>query len=139
MFFMAPSAMAANNGAGTGPAIVPVGSVPANQGQVLCTAAINSNGTVAGGLHVVRNPLRTKRLAVGQYQVAFGRPCQDVRAIRGFLRWVQPDTHTIGTIAPGPVCVTADRVGVRNAVWVDCFNPTTGLRMDTNFSLFVAR
>ncbi|MGR8933684.1 MAG: hypothetical protein ACU837_04750 [Gammaproteobacteria bacterium] len=129
---------AANDG-GTAPLSVAPGSLRANHGQVLCTAAINDDATVAGGLHVIIDPAQTKQAeGVGTYQVAFSGPCRGaITAKNGWARWVQVDTLQTGSIH-GVFCTTADRSGVKNAVWVECVN-NAGDRVNTSFFLFVAR
>ncbi len=105
-----------------------------NHGQVLCTAAVNSTGTLAGGQDVASATL----LLTGEYQVVFGGACaSDVRAVSGWARWVQVDTLTTGSIADVS-CTTADRAGVINGVWVECTN-SAGTLVNTSFFLAVAR
>jgi hypothetical protein len=122
---------AAGNGAK--PADAPT-ALAANQGQVLCTAAINSDGSKAGGLGVTGSSL----ISTGQYEVDFGGACGvNVTAKKGFARWVQVDTLTTG--ATGPVfCTTADRSGAPNGVYVECFDGS-GTATSVSFFLFVAR
>lgn len=127
------SVNAANNG-GVAPQDAP-GALQATHGSSLCTAAINSTGTIASGMHVL--PATTVKLGVGQYQVAFGGPCNPATAITGHSRWVQIDTLSTGSAAGGS-CTTADRAGMSNAVWVACYN-AAGVAADTSFFLFVAR
>ncbi len=111
---------------------------PATNGIVRFTAAINANGTVFSCLGC--NRADTRRLGVGQYQVAFG---QNVQARNGWSRWVQADTLTFGT--ENAWCNTADRAGDANAVWVNCQSnggPGSGGNsrpVDVSFFLFVAR
>jgi hypothetical protein len=125
----------ADNG---GPVInsVPPGSLPANHGQVLCTGAINADGTIAGGQHILAAP-STTRLSTGVYQVGFTGPCNNVMAQSGFARWVQVDTLTTGT-SPQVVCTTANRAGSPRAVWVQCTD-LAGVYTNVSFFLFVAR
>lgn len=111
-----------------------ISAVAPNQGQVLCTAAVNSTGTLAGGVNATSATL----LTTGEYQVVFGGPCgADVRAISGWARWVQVDTLTTGSIADVS-CTTADRLGVINGIWVECTN-SAGTLVNTSFFLAVAR
>lgn len=131
----AGNAFADDNG-GRAPA-VPVGSLAANHGQVLCTAGINADGTVGGGLHVLRDPTKTFKLSTGNYQVLFGVPCNNITAAKGWARWLQVDTLTTGSIF-GVSCTTADRAGAINGVFVQCVNHA-GALTDTSFFLFVAR
>jgi len=60
-------------------------------------------------------------VAPGRYVVNFG---QNVQAINGWSRWVQPDTLQIGIVGtptnPGAWCTTADSAADSNAVWVNC-------------------
>ena len=112
------------------------GSTGKNQGQILCVAAINSNGTKAGvGLGVASST----HLATGQYQVNFGKAgCgNNVTAKNGHARLVQVDTLTTGSIGGGVRCTTADRSGVAAAVFVLC--ATSAGPVDTSFFLFIMR
>lgn len=125
-------AMGANDG-GVAPADAPAGSLLDNRGHAVCTAAINSTGTKAGGNTVAAST----RLALGQYQVTFKAPCTAVTAANGWMRVVQVDTLTTGSL-PSIKCTTADRSGVANAVWVACYN-SAGAAADTSFFLFLLR
>jgi hypothetical protein len=117
---------------------IPLGSAQPTRGVVFFTAAINSDGTVASCFGC--NTAHTQRIGTGEYQIDFG---QNVQAINGWSRWVQPDTLTIGT--ENVWCNTADRFGDVNAVWVNC--QTSGgpgsqgnsKPADASFFLFVAR
>jgi hypothetical protein len=132
----------AQNAPNTETGIQPLNLVPGTaeptRGVVFFTAAINSTGTVASCFECV--PANTMRLGTGWYQIDFG---QNVQAVNGWSRWVQPDTLTTGT--ENAWCNTADRAGDPNAVWVNC--QTTGgpgsqgnsKFVDTSFFLFVAR
>src|SRR5262245_54993666 len=95
------------------------GTVQPTRGVVFFTAAINSNGSVAGCFGC--NTTNTRKVAVGRYIVSFG---QNVQAINGWSRWVQPDTLEFGIVGsvtnPGAWCTTADSVADSNAVWVNC-------------------
>jgi hypothetical protein len=95
----------------------------------LKTAAINSNGTVAGCYGCTS----ASQISTGQYQVTFP---SNVQAINGTTRWVQVDNLTVGTI-DNESCTTADRVGNADAIFVACFNNATGAFVNTNFILFV--
>jgi len=114
------------------------GSAQPTRGVVFFTAAINSDGSVAGCFGC--NTTNTKKLGVGTYQIDFG---QNIQAVNGWSRWVQPDTLTFGT--ENVWCNTADRAGVDNAIWVNC--QTSGgpgsqgnsKPADASFFLFVAR
>jgi len=125
-------AMGQNDG-GYASSDLPVGSAQDNRGHFLCTAAINSNGTRAGGATVASSAL----LAAGQYQVIFRAPCTNILARNGWARVAQVDTLTTGAIA-GVSCTTADRAGNPNGVFVFCHNHA-GIATNTSFFLFVAR
>lgn len=127
-------AMGQNDG-GYAPADLPVGSANNVLGHTLCTAAINTNGTRAGGASVLSS-LQLPGL-VGQYQVIFKPPCQNITARNGWARHVQVDTLTTGAIA-GVSCTTADRAGQVNGVFVFCHNHL-GVATNTSFFLFVLR
>lgn len=105
------------------------GSVQPTRGVVFLTAAINSDGSIAGCFGC--NTANTKRLGASIYQIDFGH---NVQAIKGWSRWVQADTLTIG--AENAWCNTADRAGNDNAVWVNC--QTSSAPVDASFFLFVA-
>jgi hypothetical protein len=105
------------------------------RGVIFGTAAINADGTVASCFNCGRPT--TLHLATGQYQVSFPAVSSNITANNGFSRWVQVDTLTNGAIV-GVSCATADRGGVPNAVWIDCFNGA-GTEVDTSFFLFVAK
>ncbi|MEM9300489.1 MAG: hypothetical protein AAGE01_00165 [Pseudomonadota bacterium] len=112
------------------------GSIPSSTGQVLCSAAMNSDGTVGGGLSVDTG--RTQRLDVGIYEVIFrGFSCRDIRASRGYYRWLQVDTLTTSFEDPA-ICTTADRADRINGVYVACFD-LNGNPVDTSFFLFVGK
>jgi hypothetical protein len=123
---------------GQPPANLVPGSAEPTRGVVIFTAAINSDGTIASCFGC--NPAATKKLGVGQYQIAFE---QNVQAINGWSRWLQADTLTIGS--ENAWCNTADGFGDDNAVWVNCQHPSGAGSMgssapfDTSFFLFVAR
>jgi len=133
-----------NSREGARPRGITPGSVQPTRGVVFFTAAINSNGSVAGCFGC--NTANTRRVAVGRYIVDFG---QNVQAINGWSRWVQPDTLEFGIVGtvtnPGAYCTTADSVADSNAVWVNCQHgggPGSGGQaafFDTSFFLFVAR
>ena len=123
---------------GVAPRNLPAGSAQPTRGVVFLTAAINSDGTVAGCFGC--NTANTKKLATGVYQVNFG---QNVQAVNGWSRWVQADTLATGT--ENAWCNTADLATDNNAIWVNC--QTTGgpgsqgnsKAVDASFFLFVAR
>ncbi len=135
----AARAPADNNGppGGVRAMIAPRSAAPvtSNHGHFVCSAAIQSNGAVFSGEYVVA--AQTTRIATGQYQVGFAAPCADVRIANGWFRVVQPDTLNIGTL-PQTDCITADRYGVVNAVWIECYNQA-GTPTDTSFTLSVSR
>lgn len=121
------------NGAAVAPADA-AAPLSFNSGQVLCTAAVNSDGSKASGLHVTSTTL----LGTGQYEVIFGSSaCSKITALNGYARWVQVDTLTTGSIT-GVSCTTADRSGQPNGVFVNCTN-NAGTTVNTSFFLFVAR
>jgi len=103
------------------------------RGQTWYTAAINPDATVANCFQC--NKANTVHVTTGSYQVGFNT---NVTANNGWSRWVQVDTLTTGTIT-NVSCTTADRAGLVTAVWVQCFNNSTGALQDTSFFLFVAR
>ena len=114
------------------------GSAEPTRGVVFFTAAINSDGSIASCFACV--PARTKRIAVGKYQIDFG---ENVKAVNGWSRWVQADTLTTGS--EDAWCNTADRAGNPNAVLVTCQHSGgpgskgTSAPIDASFFLFVAR
>jgi hypothetical protein len=115
-----------------------VGSLALNAGRILCTAAINSNGTIATTLTgSFINAAQTLRLSQGAYQVAFLGPCSNVQAANGWFRLVQVDTLTTGFLG-GITCSVADRAGLPNAIFVGCTN-NTGVFTDASFTLSVSR
>lgn len=121
------------NDAGYASENLAVGSAQDNRSHFLCTAAVNSDGTRAGGGTVAS----TSHITTGQYQVVFKAPCTNITAKNGWARVVQVDTLTTGAIA-GVSCTTADRSGQPNGVFVFCHSHT-GVPTDTSFFLFVAR
>jgi hypothetical protein len=115
-----------------------IGTAALNAGRILCTAAINSNGTIATtlvGSFIV--PGTTSRFGPGLYQVGFKGPCSNVQSINGWFRIVEPDTLTTGSTGPR-YCTVADRAGNPAGVFVECFNSTGGFA-DTSFTLSVSR
>jgi hypothetical protein len=135
--------------AGVRPLDITPGSAQPTRGVVFFTAAINSNGSVASCFGC--NVPKTIRVAVGRYIVDFG---QNVQAINGWSRWVQPDTLQTGIVGcsggtcvdgPGAWCTTADSAADSTAVWVNCQHTggpgSQGKSdfFDTSFFLFVAR
>ena len=117
-----------------------VTGLPANHGVVQATAAINKDGTIAGGWYV--DPGTTKRIKTGQYQVGFSHIVRrvdvlaDITAAEGYARQVQVDG--LGLLSIAGYCTTADKHNVPNAVFVECFN-TSGKNADTSFFLFLTR
>jgi hypothetical protein len=125
------------------------GSAQPTRGVVFFTAAVNSDGSVAGCFGC--KTANTHRVAVGRYIIDFG---QNVQAVNGWSRWVQPDTLQTGQVGcpggtctdgPGAWCTTADSAADSNAVWVNCQHAggpgSQGKSdfFDTSFFLFVAR
>jgi hypothetical protein len=115
-----------------------------SKGHFVCTAAINSDGSIATDLtgqnsHI--DPATTLKgpdsVPNGTYQVGFKAPCGNVQIANGWFRVVQPDTLTIGTLPPR-YCYVADRFGVPNALWIQCFN-SGGVLKDTSFTVSVSR
>lgn len=108
------------------------------RGVVFKTAAINSDGSVAGCFRCVTGS--TLHLGTGIYQVAFD---ENVQATNGWSRIVQADTLTTGT--ENAWCNTADRAGDANAVWVNCQHEGgagsmgNSVPVDTSFFMFVMR
>jgi hypothetical protein len=129
------SALAGINGP-AGPATddVAVGSLPGTTGLSLCTAAVNSDGTLAGKNRAKSSAL----LSTGSYEVLFNDVCGNVSAAAGWSRWVQVDTLSSGSINNGATCTTADRSGAKNGIFVFCTD-ATGVAVNTSFFLFVAR
>jgi|ERR1700732_866969 len=133
-----------NGGGGPVPLNATVGSLAPNQGHFVCTAAINSDGSIATDLtgqnsHI--DPATTFKgpegVPNGTYQVGFKTPCGNVQIANGWFRVVQPDTLTIGTLPPR-YCYVADRFQVPNALWIQCFN-SGGVLKDTSFTVSVSR
>jgi hypothetical protein len=125
------SAGSRSNNGDVSPEDITLGS--ATRGVVFYTAAINPDATVANCFNCNRGT--TLHLATGEYQIEFNT---NVQATNGWSRWVQVDTLNIGSIS-NVSCTTADRAGVSTAVWVACFDNSTGAPKDTSFFLFVAR
>jgi hypothetical protein len=132
---LASAAFAADNGPG-GEAGSEVLLTTPTRGQVLCTAAINLDGSVAQCFNCSKDPTKTLRLGPGVYQVTFQGICDRAEADKGWSRWVQMDTLTTGTSEGS--CTTADRAGVPTAVWVDC-RDSAGAPADRSFFLFLAK
>ena len=138
--FLPGAAFAGDNGGGPTGLDVTVNSLAANEGHILCTAAINSTGSVAtaggpGTSHV--DVVHTLSIGVGQYQVAFLNPCSNVTIKNGFFRIVQTDTLSGGSVPAGTSCSVADRDGVVNAVFVKC--DVLGTPTNTSFTISVSR
>ena len=128
-------ALADNNGGGMTAMDAPAGSLAANQGALLCVAAVNSTGTLAGGMPFVAS---SASFGGGSYEVIFKGACApNITAKKGWARWVQVDTLTTGSIS-GVTCSTADRAGNVKGVFVRCTDGA-GTGVDTSFYLFVAR
>src|ERR1700686_903709 len=64
-----------------------VGFGALNAGRILCTAAINTNGSIATTLAgSFIDPVNTHILGTGVYQVAFKGPCSNIQSINGWFR-----------------------------------------------------
>lgn len=122
------------NGPDVNASDAPVGSLATNQGALLCVAAVNSTGTIAGGGSFVAS---SALLGTGNYEVIFKGACRNITAARGWARWVQVDTLTDGSI-DNVTCTTANRAGNQDGVWVRCTDGA-GTGVNTSFFLFVAR
>jgi len=127
-----------NGGGGVAPKVA--GPLLPNTGHTMCTATIDgATGKASSGMNV--NKILTGPVVgfPGNYEVIFRYPCVNITAKRGWMRFVQVDTHTFGT-ASKVSCTTADRSTNRNGVFVNCFNPMTGLdAIPTAFSIIVTR
>jgi hypothetical protein len=111
-----------------------------NQGHILCTAAINSNGTIATKLSVANSyidPTNTIKLGIGTYVVAFAPPCSNIQIANGWFRLVQRDTLTTGTLPAGS-CIVADRGDVPSALFIQCYDQRGNLS-NTSFTVSVSR
>jgi hypothetical protein len=133
-----------NEPSGTTPANATVGSLALNAGRVLCTAAINSNGSIATTLTgSFIDSTKTGRLTKGQYAVVvFKGPCGNVQAVNGWFHTVQVDTLSTGALGPTS-CTTADLGGNPSGVFVICFCPPFvpgfSSACDTSFELSASR
>jgi hypothetical protein len=115
-----------------------VGSGALNAGRILCTAAINTNGSIATTLAgSFIDPVNTHILGTGVYQVAFKGPCSNIQSINGWFRLIQPDTLTTGSL-PARSCTVADRAGLVSGLFIVCFN-SAGLLTNTSFTVSVSR
>ncbi len=134
---LAPAAFAQSASADNGVATAPsVSTAPKfTNGSVKCTADINSNGRVLSCKHC--DPANTFQFGTGEYVVAFKKPCQNILAVNGWSRWVQPDTLSNGGVEQA-LCTTGDLYSDSNAVQVECWD-LTGNNVDASFFLFVAR
>jgi hypothetical protein len=109
-----------------------------SRGVVFKTAAINTDGSVAGCFRC--DKLHTVKISTGAYQVAFD---ELVQANQGWSRWVQVDTLSTGS--ENAWCTTADRSGDANAIYVQCQHEGgagsmgNSVPVDTSFFIFVAR
>lgn len=116
----------------------PVGGLANNQSTALCTVAINSNGTIAGGSQHVLSAQKDPAF-VGGYQIVMKGACGgNVQASKGWARSVQPDTFTTGVVPVGSSCTTADLAGNPAGIYVYCAN-ATGTPSLTSFFLTVSR
>ena len=107
----------------------PVGSIPIASGAPLCRAAINSNGTIAGGGGTLTS---AANLGTGFYEVIWKGRCLNVTAANGFSTWIQ--THTFTTGAVNAYCTAADRAGNPNGTFVACYS---GNNVPTDVSFFI--
>jgi len=121
---------ARNGGQDTAGPLTDIKIKTVTRGEVVMTAAINSDGTVAKCYGC--KTATTLHLGTGEYQVGF---TGSVKASTGVARWVMPDTLQAGTLSTW--CDTADRSGVGSAIWVNCQNASGPV--DTSFFLFVAK
>jgi hypothetical protein len=134
MISLVGMAVAQEESLGTpGPQDVTAGSLPYTEGKVLCTASVNSSGTLAGGLHSASSA----RFATGKYHVTFNERCGNVTAVNGFSRWVQVDALGVGE-QDGIICSTSDMSGNASGVTVNCTNGM-GTHVNASFFLFIAR
>lgn len=135
-----------NNGGGLGTQDAAVGSLAPNQGHFICTAAINSAGSIAGGnfVNVVTADSGTlggtRKLSLGTYSVGFVGPCGNVQSKNGWFRVVQPDRLSAGPLPPR-ICTVSDRFlgAPTNVILIQCFNGATGALADTSFTISVSR
>jgi hypothetical protein len=134
------AALAADNinggNAGPVPLSLGIGTAAVNAGRILCTAAINANGTIATTLagSFINS---AARFGPGLYGVAFRGPCGNVQSINGWFRIVEPDTLTTGSTG-ARYCTVADLAGNPAGVFIECFNSAGGFA-DTSFTLSVSR
>jgi hypothetical protein len=113
-----------------------VGGAAPNQSAPLCTVAVNSTGTIAGGTAYAAS---SALLGTGIYEVIFKGPCGgNITAARGWARFVQADTLSTGSLAGGVSCTTADRAGNTAGVFIQCAN-ASGALTNTSFFLMVTR
>jgi hypothetical protein len=113
----------------------PVGSLAPNQAHFICTAAINSTGTIAGGNFV--DTAHTFKISTGRYQVGFLAPYPNVQIKNGWFWVIQPDTLMGGTM-PARFCEVADRDGVPSVLFIECFDHN-GIDANTSFTVSVSR
>jgi hypothetical protein len=131
------AALAVDNNGPVGPDLG-VGTAAVNGGRILCTAAINTNGSIATTLAgSFIDPVNTHILGTGIYQVAFKGPCGNIQSINGWFRLIQPDTLTTGSL-PARSCTVADRGGLVSGLFITCFN-SAGVLTNTSFTVSVSR
>lgn len=111
----------------------PVGSIPIASGAPLCKAAINSNGTIAGGAGTLTS---ASRLSTGVYNIVWKGRCLNVTASNGFSTWIQVHTLTTGT--NNAYCTAADLAINPNGTWVNCYD-NTGAAKDVSFFIKVEK
>jgi hypothetical protein len=113
----------------------PVGSLNTSQGSPLCRAAINSDGSIAGGGGVLTS---AANLGAGVYEVIFKGRCTSITSANGWTHWIQVHTLTTGSIGGGVSCAAADRAGQPNGVFVNCTN-AAGAGQNTSFFIKVEK
>lgn len=129
----ASAAVFADSNGGRSAENAPVGSLATTSGAPLCRAAINSDGTIAGGGGTLTS---ATKLGTGQYEVIFKGRCLNVTATNGFTTWIQPHTFTTGTM--NAYCIGADRAGNPNGIFVHCYG-VGGTQADASFFIKVEK
>lgn len=122
LMLSASAAVFADDNGGRSSQDAAVGSLTTGSVQVrTCRAAINSNGTIAGGQAVAS----ATYLGANAYEVIFKAPCTNITSAQGWTHWVQVHTLQINSIPAGTTCTLADRAGNANGVFVLCTAPTS--------------